>query len=437
MLTTLFCQLDELQQRGVAHFIVAYSGGIDSQVLLHGCSLYQQQHPAIELSACHIHHGLSANADSWLQHCQASCQQLAIPFIHERVQLVRGSRQSLEAVARDARYRVLETLVDHPSCAVLTGHHQDDQVETLFLSLKRGSGLDGLSAMPSLMPFARGWLARPMLQLSRAELQQYANEQQLSWIEDESNQDDRFDRNFIRNQLLPLCQQRWPSFNQTASRSVSLLAQDRAVLEEITAQDYQSCVTANGLSISALKSLSNARRERVMRHWLRQRCVPLWSYRQQQQAWQSVALAQQDAQPQLSWAGWQLRRYRDDLVLLDGNIASYPQQLTWQWPQPLSLPNGTLSAQPSDTAARRLKGPLDGQPVSIRFGQLKQRVRPAMRQGSRELKKVWQEMAVPPWLRQQIPLLFYGEECVAAIGYWVAQGYECQPGESGWHIELS
>ncbi|GGA89152.1 tRNA(Ile)-lysidine synthase [Neiella marina] len=436
ILTTLFCQLDELQRRGVHHFIIAYSGGLDSQTLLDGCHAYKLQHPHLQLSACHVHHGLSDNADQWLQHCQKSCQQLAIPLTFEHVQVAKGNRQSLEAVAREARYRVFESLVDRADCAVLTGHHQDDQIETLFLSLKRGSGLDGLSAMPALMPFANGLLARPMLQLSRSELQQFAEAQQLSWIEDESNQDDKFDRNFIRNQLLPLCQQRWPGFNQAAGRSVGLLGQERTVLEELTAEDYSNCKRASALSIGALKSLSHGRRDRVLRHWLRLRQAPLWSHAQQQQAWLHVALAQQDAEPQLNWAGWQLRRYRDELHLLNDKTERPIEQIEWHWPKPLTLPNGKLRAFVTDSGTERLREPTDDQSVTIRFGQLKKRVRPANRNGSRELKKVWQEMAVAPWLRQHIPLVFYDEECVAAVGYWIAKDYLCQPGESGWHIEL-
>ncbi|MBW8190878.1 tRNA lysidine(34) synthetase TilS [Neiella marina] len=437
MLTTLFSELDDLRQRGVNHFLIGFSGGLDSTALLHGCVRYRQQYSQLTLQACHVHHGLSDNADAWQAHCKQLCHQLGVTFHSARVQIESKPRQSLEAVAREARYGELAKYLTDSSHALLTGHHQDDQVETLLLSLKRGSGLDGLSGMPAVMPLAKGWLARPMLPLSRAELEAYAEQEQLHWIEDESNQDEGFDRNFIRHQLIPLCQQRWPAFVATAARSMSLVAQDRQLLEEITAQDYEHCQHNNNLSISALTDLTLARRHRVFRHWLRLNHAPLWSHAQQLQAWQSVACAQADGEPQLCWGDWQLRRYRDQLMLFKQLDESAPNDQVWHWPDPVMLATiGQLTMQPSD-ASDAIRLPLASEVVSVRFGQLKTRVRPADRAGSRSLKKVWQELGVPPWLRNRIPLVFFNDECVAALGYWVSKEFRRQPGESGWQGSIT
>ena len=439
MLTTLFAKLDAAQQCGASHFLVAFSGGLDSTVLLHGCQQYLQLHPHLQLQAVHVHHGLSAHADDWAAHCQTICAAWQIPLTIERVTVPQGARISTEASAREQRYQVLYRHL-HATSLLLTAHHQDDQVETLLLALKRGSGLDGLTAMPALMVLPQGHHGRPLLTVSREALEAYAQREQFNWIDDESNQDQRFDRNFIRHSVLPLMKQRWPTFSHTASRSVALLAEQRDLVDELAQHDLMACrqphtgstgSLQSGILLSALLALSVARRNNVLRAWLRELGAPLWSQSQLLQVWQSFALARQDANPQFEWQNWQLRRYQDTLYATERRVLDRPSSVRWPWPNALSLSelNGHLSAQHHREG---LRVPHANEQVSVRFdcvGSL--RVHPLGRSGSGPLKKVWQEYRVPPWLRSQVPMLFYNEHFVAAVGYWLEKDFCCANAQ-GW-----
>ena len=203
-----------IQQLGLNQLVLGLSGGLDSMVLLELCHQLTQS-STIKLSAVYIHHGLSANADQWAAFCQQQCLQRNIAFEVQKVQL--NSNANIEAQARAARYSALAAFVVTPQTALLTAHHADDQLETLLLALKRGAGPAGLSAIAAVQPFAAGWLLRPLLEFSREQLEAFAKEQQLEWIEDESNNDSRFDRNFLRLQVIPLLQQRWPAFRQVSA----------------------------------------------------------------------------------------------------------------------------------------------------------------------------------------------------------------------------
>lgn len=434
MLTTLFSKLDQALQGGIDHLLVALSGGLDSTALLHACCQYRLKHPTIRLTATHIHHGLSHNADDWAQHCQDLCKQWRVPIELINVVVPKGARMSLEASAREQRYQALHQSLGQHSL-LLTAHHRDDQVETLLLALKRGSGLDGLSAMPEFMKLKCGYHARPLLAVSRIELEAYGQQHKLSWIEDESNQDQSYDRNFIRHSLLPLLQQRWPGFDKTAARSVELLAAQRQILDELAEQDRQACQKKECLSISALKTLSVGRREQVLRAWLRQQGAPLWSQAQLLEAWYSVALAREDAQPMLQWQRWTLRRYQGLLSLQLPQSELILADLNWDWPRPMELSRdlGVLWAQRETTVGtERLREPRNDEQVTVRFGcRGSLKVHPSGRLGSRGLKKVWQEHKVAPWLRPQVPMVFYNDRLVAAVGYWIEKGFVQNEGE-GW-----
>ena len=203
-----------IQQLGLNQLVLGLSGGLDSMVLLQLCHQLTQS-CAIRLKAVYIHHGLSANADQWADFCLQQCQKRNIAFEVQKVQL--NPAANIEAQARAARYSALAAFVTTRQTALLTAHHADDQLETLLLALKRGAGPAGLSGIAALQPFAAGWLVRPLLDFSREQLEAFAQLQQLKWIEDESNNDSRFDRNFLRLEIIPLLQQRWPAFRQRST----------------------------------------------------------------------------------------------------------------------------------------------------------------------------------------------------------------------------
>lgn len=270
-MTTLTLNTSLLSSRRI---LAAFSGGLDSTVLLHQLVLWREQHPDVTLRAIHIHHGLSPHADSWVRHCEAVCEDWQVPLVVARVTLA-DSGLGVEAHAREARYRAFAQAL-LPGEVLATAQHLDDQCETFLLALKRGSGPAGLSAMGKRSPFAGTQLLRPLLGETRETLERWAMQYGLRWIEDESNQDDAYDRNFLRLRALPLLQQRWPHFSASVARSAALCAEQERLLDELLASDLADCITARGtLQLSPLMAMSDVRRAAIVRRWLARLNAPM------------------------------------------------------------------------------------------------------------------------------------------------------------------
>ncbi|WP_232818152.1 tRNA lysidine(34) synthetase TilS [Zobellella maritima] len=410
---------------------MAFSGGLDSTVLLTlAARLAREQGRSVR--AVHIHHGLQAVADGWPAHCVRVAASLGIKCQTLQVQVNLGPRISLEAAARDARYQALAGVMQTGD-VLLTGHHLDDQTETLLLALKRGAGMEGLAAMPDIKPLGPGRQWRPLLDLSRLQLEQFAHQEGLSWITDPSNTDSRFDRNFLRNEVLPAILARWPAFNRTVARSAELCAEQAELAAELAEQDLTGMVGDHqSLSIAGLQELSAARRHNALRHWLQAQGV-YCSRLQLHTVWQEVALARDDATPLLVLGERQIRRYRQRLYVLCGEAVPRPcaglAADTW-----LELGVGRLRLQ-YRSAEPGLSPALDPGQLHIAFGTQGVRAHPLGRAGSRPLKKLWQEYRVPPWQRDRVPLLFDGERLVAAVGVFICRDFASQPGGPSWQLE--
>jgi len=434
--------------------VLAYSGGLDSHVLLHLLARYQQLYPQHDYLAVHVHHGLSDNADTWSAHCQQTAAALGINFIAEKVVLDVGSRESLEAKARTARYQAIAQHLKNASLLLL-GQHLDDQLETFLLQLKRGAGVKGLSAMAAQMPFslqANCQIVRPLLTHPQQILVDYASQAQLSWVEDESNNDQSYDRNFLRHQIIPSLKQRWPGIAHAVHRSAELCAEQQALTDEIAQMDLVTCEHyLVGLKIVELDKLSKIRRNNVIRFWLSRQQLPMPSRHHLDKLWLEVVNAADDANPQLSWQAGEFRRYQGVLY----NQQKYAELkdvvivLEHQKSQRIVLPDniGFLFLQDrtqdksgvdsgntidDDTSAICLKAPLAHEKVTIRFrGEGK--CHPIGRSGSRSIKKLYQEYQVAPWLRDRIPLVYYGDVLVCAVGLWICKGYAAKAGLC-WHV---
>uniref|UniRef100_UPI001012FEE7 tRNA lysidine(34) synthetase TilS n=1 Tax=Aeromonas veronii TaxID=654 RepID=UPI001012FEE7 len=303
---------------GSTGLLVAFSGGLDSTLLLVLAAQYAREH-GLPVRALHVHHGLSPHADEWVAHCEAVCQQLAVELLVEWVTLARGNGESLEAQARTARYQRLTARMRAGEW-LLTAHHQDDQLETLLLALKRGAGLRGLAGILPSQPFAGGLLLRPLLDVSRAELAEAAATLPFGWVEDESNQDVSYDRNFLRQTLIPQLKARWPAMAQTAARSMALCAEQEALLEELAESDWQLAGEGEALHIGPLHALSPTRRNNLLRYWIRRQGGEMPSREQLARLWQEVALARGDANPQLNWGRQSCRRYQERLYLVSPDL---------------------------------------------------------------------------------------------------------------------
>ena len=406
--------LDHIKNR--QSLLVAYSGGVDSTVLLHALTqLKQQQRPGLQLSAIYIHHGLSQNADSWARHCQQQCQIWQVPLIIEKVRLD-PMAGNIEQQARNARYQAIYRHLksDQMLC---TAQHLDDQCETFLLALKRGSGPAGLSAMP----VESNRHLRPLLTISRQQIEAYANWHQLTWIEDESNQDDHYDRNFLRLKVLPLINQRWPQFSQMVARSASLCQQQEALINELLDNDFHQLLTTQGqLRLSPLINYSEYKRNAILRMWFRQQGVMMPSQKQLALIWQTVVEAKEDANPKFVLHNKQIRRYQNQLYLLPLYDDTEHLVINWDLTSPLVLPDNIGQLQSHYQHDLNCRLPQADEAVTVRF-HAQGRLQIVNRQGSRAIKKIWQEHQIPPWMRTRTPLIYYNEQLICAVGVFVTE----------------
>lgn len=423
------------------HLIVALSGGVDSMVLLRLAGMYAKE-KQLECMAVHVNHGLSLHANDWEVSCASYCKELDIPLYIERVNLKVSPQESLEEVARKARYHALEKHM-RANSLLLTGQHQDDQVETFFLALKRGSGPAGLSSMPSIIPLKTGYKCRPLLFTSRQHITEYAQQHQLTWVEDESNQDTRFDRNFLRHEITPVLSQRWSSFASAVSRSAQLCAEQEALLVELLQPKLQLFQNEfQGLSIKQIEPESLASRNMLLRLWLKLFAIPLPSQTQLHILWNEVAMAQQDANPCLELGIVQIRRYQGYIYCVPKyqDLSLWKKTLEGKIALPDNLGELELRAKFSHHekgSILQLRAPLPNEKVEVRFNVIGLAPHPEKRQHSRKMKKLYQEYEVPTWQRSRLPMVFYNDELAAVAGLFVCKAFSGQECELLWHKPVS
>lgn len=391
---------------------VAFSGGVDSTVLLHLLTRWCDANPgAPPLTAIHVNHGLQGDADAWGNHCESLCKKMHIPLLHRRVEVRAGSR-GLEAAARDARYRIFERQL-RPGEVLFLGHHNDDQVETFFLRLLRGAGVRGLAAMPAQRPLGGGLLARPLLAFSRAEVEAYAARHDLRWVEDPSNLDRGLDRNFLRAEVLPLLASRWPGYRRTVSRTGAHMAASASLVDALlpVPETVRSVMGDLGIPLAALGDLTGEGAAQTLRNWLQVAGFrapdsgPLWEFLRQ------LGEAGARSRPRLQCSDYTLQRYRDAVYLLPAPAAPAEVSLTLAPGECLDIPGvGRVALEPAPAGGLTLTA-RERARLAWRGGG--ERCRLQGREGSRSLKKLLQESGVPPWWRARIPLLFLGDELLA------------------------
>lgn len=401
--------------------LLAFSGGIDSTVLLH--LLVALKHPYnLQLRAIYVHHGLSPHANNWAKHVQQICREFQIPCHIEHI-MVDGTR-NVEAQARHARYEAIAAHLRKDE-VVMTAQHLDDQCETFLLALKRGSGPTGLAAMPTVISFYSSQFIRPFLSIPRKKIEAYAHAHNLQWVEDESNDDCRYDRNFLRLSVIPILMQRWPHFNEMVARSAALCAEETELLNELIAEEMTSCLAPNKtLRLSPLHAMSFLKRNAILRAWLKLHRVTMPSRQQLDLLWDTVACAKVDANPQFKLGQHTVRRFQNALHVITPHASLSQCVLPWDLTAPLVLPNmiGFLKCLPKGS----LRKPQSDETVTIRF-RGHGNVTIVGRSRSRSLKKLWQECGIPPWQRDQIPLLYYNELLITAVGVFIThegQGHE-------------
>lgn len=414
-------QLSALPCRG-SQILLGLSGGIDSVVLLHVLSSLAPR-LGFRLSALHVHHGISPHADEWARFCTDLCARHGIPCAVQHVDLA-PLRETLgiEAAARQLRHAALS--VQHCDFIALA-HHADDQAETLILQLLRGAGVKGASAMPMQRDREGPALLRPFLEHSRAELLAYAQQHALHWVEDESNRDEQFPRNFVRHRLFDLLQEKFPACRATLARSAGHFAEAALLLDELAALDATGAIEGDTLAVSCLSRLSTPRARNLLRYFLHRRGAPMPHAKQLDEMLSQLCSAREDAAVCVQFGAWQLRRYQGRAHTFRGLPAFDPALcLRWEGETEMFWPPLQKNLQ-----FRQLVGEgisllrLQNAPVTLRLRCGGESMRPYPRAARRSLKHLLQEHKVPPWQRERLPLLYCGEELVAVVGVAVAAGY--------------
>ncbi len=430
-------------------YVVAYSGGVDSHVLLH-CA----KQAGLSVRAVHVHHGLQEVADDWVLHCQSICQQLDVPLHVVFVDAQKKPGDSPEESARKARYRALHEDMRAGEC-LLTAQHLNDQAETLLLQLFRTASSAGLSSMPVHRQFGVYRHARPLLSFSREEIEHYAAENKLCWIEDPSNKDVAIDRNFLRKNILPELKKRWPEVISQLSMVADLQANNLKVLEDMAAIDLANVlVTQNHpltvpiikvvsiLSIDRLKQLSPSRLLNVLRYWVINSLEQQPTRKLLHELEKTLIYSSPDAKPSLAFLGFAFKKFQSNLYLLETkNISVTSMKLDWlpssvMKIEALNIQLKAVDRVVSDSSKNRLNNELLNKTLTICFRQGGENFHPAGRQHSQRLKKLFQEAGIPPWERDVTPLLYYNDELIAVVGHWLSKKHLADDAEAGWQIAI-
>lgn len=390
---------------------VGFSGGADSTALLQAMHECREDLPA-PFHALHFHHGLQPDADAWQAHCGEFCAARDIPYRSENLQIDRSGRSSVEQAARDSRYRVVAQILGQGEI-YLTAHHAEDLAETLFLNLMRGSGIEGLAGIPMLRSLERGWVARPLLEVHRFELLAYLESRGIGWLTDPSNADTTFDRNYVRQKLFPLLEERWPGLVRRLSRTARIARVTAgAVAAFIEAQSGDLIRDPLRMPLAELLKLDTDLQTLILRQWLRRHEVPALPEQRLREFLTQLSAAGPESRAEVRWEGWLLKHYRFELWLHRDK------------------PDLSCPAQPWEAGARLELGPdlgellLVGDPVAVPDGwrvrarRAGDRIRTRPHGSRQELKHFFRVAGVPPWLRAAIPILEWDNE-PAALGDWV------------------
>jgi len=450
------------------HYVVAYSGGVDSHVLLYCCKQLN-----LSVRAIHVHHGLQDVADDWVEHCQAACDQLSIPLDVLYVDAKKQQGQSPEEIARNVRYAAIYNNLNTGDC-LITAQHENDQAETFLLQLFRTASAAGLAAMPAYRPIMHKKLTgavhiRPLLSFSRNEIVDFAKKKNLHWVEDPSNQNTEINRNFIRKEVLPVLQKRWPQVISQLSTAASLQSGNLQVLEDMAAIDLASLISINQanndtqssgctsykvesqLPVADLKCLSSARLLNVLRLWIIRAAKKQPSRNLLSEIEKTLINSSQDAAAVVKFSAYEFRKFQNSLFLLkpesvtaeaagnDQNSYTWHPQQTLEFPQlNLQISVQQAAGKSSDEKLRYkhlLHKRLLDETLSVCFRKGGERFHPAGRKHSQSLKKLLQEANIPPWERDLIPLVYCNDDLIAVGDLWVAKDFSVAA--DGWIVSLA
>ena len=428
-LSTAVIQTVLEQNKSVGRLFIAFSGGVDSHVLLHLCALLDKYKNII--TAVYVHHGLQDEANEWENHCAQISEHLDIAFLRLDVNATPKIGQSPEETARIVRYQALKRLLEKDD-VLLTGQHREDQMETVLLQLFRGAGLSGLSGMPLTMQFGKGFLVRPFLDVPRQMIKDYAEQNELDWVEDPSNQDISFDRNFLRHRVVPLLKERWPAIDKTVSRSSRHCAEANNFIVDAARNFFLYCFESSSRTVSIKRLLVHDVfvQQLIIREWFRHSGLRMPSAGLLTRMLSEVVAAKQDSMPLLQGRGFMLRRFRDKLYLLfDSLPVDTNSCYRWQnHESTLELLNNGRLIKISTPEAGLSRVVLEQGDVEVCYRQGGEKISLPNRLGRHTLKDLFQEAAIPPWTREKVPLIYIDKKLATVGDKWVSSEFNQSQG---------
>ena len=428
--------LRDINLENYSRIAVAFSGGLDSSVLLH--SLVSIPEFKEKVFAIHVNHGLSPNSKSWIKHCEKFCSGLGVNFIPLTIEL--ENSKTNENILRKARYEALFSCLKQGD-VLCTAHHQDDHIETILFRILRGTGIKGLAGIEKYSQMEGIDLIRPLISYSKKDLLDYADKFEVNWIEDESNEDLSISRNFIRKKVIPnLKNDNWPEYKNSISYLSSKAKEANEILDEIAYLDLKLCASESldRLSILKIKELSHARAMNVLFTWLGINTHLGVSNKLTDQVYKSIILASESSNPVVTFGkkgqkgSFQIRRFNNflhHLPLTETETLSNKKVWKWNSDDPLELPTGTLSMQVA--LGKGISTQLTEPGISIKGRIGGERCKPEGRSKSQKLKKLFQEYGVPPWVRDRIPLVYVGDQLAAVSDLWVCEEFVAKKDERG------
>ena len=387
------------------------------------------------IRAVHVNHNIQRESGVWAGHCRETCRALGVELEVLEVDANAPGKESPESWARHQRYAAIEDILAEGEI-LLTAHHQDDQLETLLLRLLRGSGVLGLASMRAVRTFGKGLHARPLLHHSRAQLSAYARSNKLDWIEDPSNADTHWDRNFIRHEVIPVIKTRWPALARPLTRTIQVCSETQELLDDVARQDLLSCAGEKPdlLVVDRVKQLSVPRQKNLVRYWARSLNLPPPDSRQLPRIVADVIQARQDSGARVSWKGAALHRY-GNYVQLTEPLEEFDRAAVrvWDFAGPCRLDYGELTARAGYGSGLK-KELCNAARVEVRYRRGGEKIRLPGRTCRHRLKKLFQEARTPPWLRERVPLVYVGDRLAMVAGFWTDADFLAGADEPSWIV---
>ncbi|CAL4319222.1 tRNA lysidine(34) synthetase TilS [Buchnera aphidicola] len=399
-------------------FLVAYSGGLDSTVLLHKLLELKKRYSSIKLRAIHINHNLHPSSNFWVEFCQKECDKFGVKLIIKKIFLSKTT--GIEEKARLLRYKKI-IKNSYPNEIILTAHHLDDQIETFFLCLKRASGSKGLSGISEIIHLSKNKIIRPFLKIKKCQLKKIAIENQLIWIKDPSNKNIQFERNFLRKEIIPKFKKRWPFFLKNCYKSMLIFKEQESIINQLITEKIKNLsLINNGLNITQLKKINKPIQKLILRNWIKKNSLICPNNNFIKQIFIQLVSNKNKKNIKICFKNFEIQKYNDALYWTKTFPSIKKEILLWKnFKNSINLPYN-LGKLIINKLGMKIPYPKEKENIQIRFHVKKnEKIFFSEQKKAITIKKIWQMYSIPPWLRNKIPILYYDNQLISALGVFV------------------